>query len=356
MKVAVLGTGNGGQAMAAHLAINGHCVNLYGRDKKIVNTLSLKNEITLCGKINGTGKLNFITNDLQKAVENCEIIMIVTTANAHRDLAIQLSKYLKNEQIVVFNPGRTGGALEFSQALKEQSFTQKTYIAEAQTLIYACRIIETGVVNVIGVKDKVFLSAFPLQDTDFVLNKLANLYSCFIPAKNVLATSLENIGAMLHPSVILFNAAAIERGHKFYFYREMTEVVADFIENLDEERLSLGKAYEIDLISVKDWVSFAYNKIEGNTLYERIQNNPAYYNILAPTTIRCRQLLEDIPTGLVPMVELGKMAGVKMPLCESLIKICSILLKHDFYKEGRTLKKLGLTGLSKNEIIKIVEK
>ena len=81
-------------------------------------------------------------------------------------------------------------------------------------------------------------------------------------------------------------------------------------------------------------------------------NNPAYYAIKSPSTIFTRQLTEDIPTGVLPIVELGKAAGVDVSLMESMINICSALLQIDFRKNGRTLEHLGLADLTKEEILK----
>ena len=80
-------------------------------------------------------------------------------------------------------------------------------------------------------------------------------------------------------------------------------------------------------------------------------NNPAYYDIKAPTTIFTRQLLEDIPTGVMPILELGKAVGLEMPLMQSMVNVCSVLLGMDFTIEGRTLANLGLAGKSANEIL-----
>lgn len=84
-------------------------------------------------------------------------------------------------------------------------------------------------------------------------------------------------------------------------------------------------------------------------------NNPAYYDILAPSSIYTRQLMEDIPTGVLPMLELGKIAGIEMPLFESVLNICSQLLNVDFRKEGRTLEHLGLRNRSKEEILNYIQ-
>jgi opine dehydrogenase len=355
MKVAIIGAGNGGQAVAACLSLQNHTIFLYDRNAELIDLLTKQGGIQAEGLINGFGKVTLFTNNLQEAISDAQIIMITTTANAHAELAHRMAFYLRENQIVVLNPGRTGGALEFKEVLRNRNITVHIYIAEAQTLVYACRLIEPGRVNIIGIKERVFLATLPSSDIQFVLAKIQDLYTCFLSANNVLYTSFENIGAIFHPSVVLFNAAAIERGTSFYFYRDMTPSIADFIESLDEERLALGKAYGINLISAKDWVAFAYNNIEGDTLCERMKNNPAYYDILAPTLINSRQLLEDIPTGFVPLLEFGRLAGVKMPLFESILPICSTLLKTDLYKMGRTLDKLGLSGCEVQNVLKMVE-
>lgn len=353
MKIAVIGAGNGGQAISAYLSIQGHEVNLYHYRKEKVDALNNKNNtIKLVGAIEGDGVLHCVSTDLKKVIEGAEVIMVTTIANAHSTLAEQMAPILQENQVVVLNPGRTGGALEFLQTIKKNGCVNNVYVAEAQTLVYACRIVEDGVVNVIGVKDKVLISSVNSKRTQYVLDKVKPLYPCFEAAENVLRTSLENIGAIFHPCVLLFNAATIERQSDFWFYRDMTPAIADFIETFDRERLSVGHAYGINLLSVREWISYAYPDTKGNTLCEKMVNNPAYYAIKSPSTIFTRQLTEDIPTGVLPIVELGKVAGVDVSLMESMINICSALLQIDFRKNGRTLEHLGLADLTKEEILK----
>lgn len=351
LRVAVIGGGNGGQALAGHLSAKGLKVRLYDRNIPKVNQLNRTRRIRLIGALDLEGEIEFATSDIEKAIDGSNLIMVATTATAHRPLAAVMAPILSDGQIIVLNPGRTCGAVEFKNTLDQAGLISRVYVAEAQTLVYACRIVETGKVNVIGVKDKVFVSAFPASDTQRVLNVLKQIFSCFYPAKNVLQTSFENVGAMFHPAVVLFNEAAIERGDSFYFYRDMTDGLSRVIEIADKERLAVAAAYGINPISAFDWVSYAYDGVEGRTLCERMHNNPAYYEILAPRTIDCRQITEDIPTGIIPMAELGKIAGVPTPLFDSLITMCSILLDRDFRSEGRTLIRLGFQGCTVEEII-----
>ncbi len=354
LDIAVVGAGNGGQALAGHLSWMGHRVRLYDRNISKVNELNHTKKIHLVGALNREGTIDFASADIGEVIKDADIIMIATTAVAHRPLASQMAPLLRDGQVIILNPGRTCGALEFKSTLENAGLSKKVYVAEAQTLIYACRIIKNGEVNIIGVKDRVFMAAYPASETDHVINIIKPIFPCFFPAKNVLQTSFENVGAMFHPTVVLFNEAAIERGTSFYFYRDMTDGLARIIEQADNERLAVANAYGISPISAFDWVSYAYDGVEGATLCERMHNNPAYYEILAPKTIHCRQISEDIPTGIIPLAELGKAAGVPTPIFDSLIAICSVLLNKDFKEDGRTLKRLGLDGLSIDEIIQKV--
>ena len=354
MKIAIIGAGNGGQTFAGYLSKVGFETSLYDIDVEKMETLKTLGGVQMEGRINGFGKIGCITTDIAEAVKGAEIIMVTTVANAHRAVANSLAPYLEEGQIIVLNPGRTCGALVFKQTLKNAGCTKRIYLGEAQTLVYACRVIENGHVNVIGIKDEVLLSGLPAADTDYILSKLNPIYPCFMKADNVLNTSLENIGAMFHPCVLLFNAATIERNDVFWFYRDMTEQVAEFIEKFDAERLAVGKAYGIDLLSVKEWIKFAYKDTVGETLCERMRNNPAYHDIKSPSTIFTRQLTEDIPTGVLPIMELGKAAGVATPLLESMVNICEALLNMDLHTNGRSLKNLGLEGMNKEEIIEFV--
>lgn len=65
-------------------------------------------------------------------------------------------------------------------------------------------------------------------------------------------------------------------------------------------------------------------------------------------------LLEDIPTGILPMIELGKVAGLKLPLMNSIYNLSECLLGIDFRKNGRTLRQLGFENLKVSQITEII--
>lgn len=351
LKITVIGAGNGGQAIAGYCASLGMKVCLYNRNIEKIASIFQSHTIELQGTVCGKGYIDVVTQSIEVATKYSNILMIATTATAHRDIAAQMCPYLQNGQIVVLNPGRTLGVLDFYSVINSMRPDLEIFVAEAQTLMFACREIEPGRVNIIGFKDKVLLSGRNSLETEFVVRHLISFFPCFISASNLIQTSLENIGSIFHPSVVLFNAATIERNMSFYFYRDMTPEIASFIEKLDKERIEVGKALGQSLMPVSDWIVYAYPSTVGNTLCERMKNNPAYHDILAPGTIFTRQLTEDIPTGLIPMSELGKAVGVKTPLMDSIITITSSLLNIDFRENGRTLHNLHLDRLNKEQLI-----
>ena len=57
-----------------------------------------------------------------------------------------------------------------------------------------------------------------------------------------------------------------------------------------------------------------------------------------------RYVTEDVPYGLVPIAELGRLAGVPTPVAQALTALASAALGRNFAGEGRTLERMGLEG------------
>lgn len=352
---AVLGAGNGGQAIAAYLALQGYRVNLYNRTDSKLDPIKKEGGIYLSGVFEGFGKLNRVTSNIKRAIENVEVILVVTPAVAHKFLARELSNYLQDGQVIVLNPGRTGGALEFQNTLKNNGCKADVIISEAQTFIYASRVVGPAKAKIYGVKNKVAIAAFPSIRTREVVDILFPAFPQFSPVENVLKTSLDNIGAIFHPAPTLMNMARIEStGGDFTYYQQgITPSVAKILEKIDQERMEVAYALEIEPTSANDWLRMAYG-VRGKTLYELLQNNLQYHGIGAPDTINHRYIFEDVPMSLVPIASLGEMLGVKTPTINIIVNLANVVLEQDFWKTGRNVETLGLEGLSVSEIKSLV--
>ncbi len=340
---AVLGAGSGGQALAALLKRMGHEVRLWNRSSGTVNSLSEKGFLELRGQAHGTAKLDHITTDIQSAIRNAEIIFIVMPATAHREMAVRMARSVESTQAVILNPGRTGGVLEFRNGLAEEGNNSFPLIMETQSLLCACRANEPGIIDILSFKRENIISGIPNQRIYDFLPQLNSVYGNLKISDTTLATGLDNIGAVLHPAPVLLNSGWIESRDIFFphYYHGISPSVAAFVEKIDDERLAVAEKYGIRLGSVKQWHENNYG-FQGRTLYETLRGNSAYASIDAPRTLNHRYLTEDIPTGLVPISELGRAAGVPTPYIDIIIELGNMMLNVDFRKHGRNLRRLGV--------------
>jgi opine dehydrogenase len=350
----VIGAGNGGKAMAAHLAILGRRVVLYNRTFDHIALIAERGGIDLTsggGGPNGFGKFALATSDLEAALKDAEVIMVVLPSSAHADIARQAAPFLKDGQIIVLHPGRTCGAIEFDAELRKMNCTAKVIIAEAETFIYASRANGPAQAHIFRIKEAVPLAALPATANQQVLDIMHDVYPQFVDGHNVLHTGLNNMGAIFHPALTLLNAGRIESTFgDFEFYIEgVTPSVARVLEVLDRERVTVASALGIRARTAMEWLQLAYN-VTGSDLNEAIHNQTGYYGIKAPTTLNHRYIFEDVPMSLVPIASMAGAYGVSVRGIDSIIRLACIIHRTDYWRRGRTLERLGLKGLSVSEI------
>jgi opine dehydrogenase len=76
--------------------------------------------------------------------------------------------------------------------------------------------------------------------------------------------------------------------------------------------------------------------------------------IKSPPSLNHRYLHEDVGYGLVPMAELADLAGVPTPTIDSLIHLASTAQGLDYRRDGLTLERLGLQGLTVEALLRVV--
>ena len=268
--------------------------------------------------------------------------MVVVPATGHRFIAEQCAPYLKEGQTVILHPGRTLGALEFRHALKEKGCTADVTIAEAQTFIYASRVVGPGHSRIFSIKNSIPVAAIRAHRIPQVLSRLRIAYPQFVPGDNVFKTSFNNIGAIFHPALCVLNAGWIESEAEFQFYIQgASPSVARVLEKIDEERIKVAAAVGIRAITARQWLYIAYNSA-GADLYNAIHVTLGYRGIQAPTNLNMRYIREDVPASLVPLSSLGRMLGVETPMIDSIINMASVLNNCDYRATGRTVETLGI--------------
>ena len=153
-KIAVLSAGNGGQALAADLALRGHDVALYDLPQfaPVIEAIRHRgNTIELQNKITGTATIRLVTTDIAEALDGAEVVYFTAPSYGQKaffDLAVPA---LSDGQVIVLMPGNYG-TLALKAALREAG--KDVLVAETDNLPYACAATEPGVVNVrVGMND-----------------------------------------------------------------------------------------------------------------------------------------------------------------------------------------------------------
>ena len=354
----IIGAGHGGKAMAADLAVKGFTVRLYNRTAERVTEIALRSEIELEYEDGShhLGRLAAVTSDIAEALDGADVIMAVLPASGHRDVARSCAPHLRDGQIIILNPGRTGGALEFRQILDREGCTADVIVAETGTFIFASRSTGPAQARIFRRKNAVPMAALPAIRTGHVLEIVCAAYPQFIPAPDVLHTSLDNMGAIFHPALTLLNAGWIERTKgDFQFYTDgVTRSTAQVLGELDRERVTIATALGVRARSALRWLKDAYSA-EGKTLYEAIQANPGYQGIKAPRNLRHRYIFEDVPFSLVPMMSLGAQFGVNTWAIDAMVRLACVAHGTNYCERGRTIEDMGLKGLRVDEVMRYVQ-
>jgi len=333
-KIAVISTGNGGQAMAAYFANMGFHVSLYAREQERVDMFE-NNIFTLDGVVQCQVKIDLISCNMQEVVEGAYLIMVTTPSQYHTVVAKEMAPFLTDGQTIVLNPGRTFGSYQFQSALTKNGCAADVTVAEADTLAFTCRCVKPGHPVIFSIKNDLNVAAIDQSRTDAVVGILRELFPVVNPSYSILHTGLSNIGMIFHPLPILMNITRVEAKEDFLYYKEgISPLVANVLERMDTERMAVADALGIKILSASDWLTDKYGST-GSSLYERLQSTDAYSTVTAPTDIDTRYIFEDVRTGCVPLSCLAKHIGVPTPIIDSVISWASTVYNYDFMANGR---------------------
>jgi opine dehydrogenase len=344
--IAVIGAGNGGHAMAAHLTLKGFPVRFYEMPRFADNIRPAQERggIKITGVMGeGFARLELITTDIAEAIKDASHIFVVTQALGHEKVAELCAPHLEENQTIVLFPG-SGGSLQFAKTSRDMGVTKKVYLAETVTLPCSCRLRGPAYIHVHsgpGVRE--VIAAFPAKDTEAVIETLRLAYPTLTPATHVLETALYNPNILLHPVGVIFNLGRIEHSKgEFWMYKEgFTPSVMRILKALEADRMALLRALDVEPVSFEEYYEWRYQKPWSDF---------AAVSSKGPASARTRYITEDIPIGMVLWASLGKMLNLPTPTARALIHISSVIHGTDYWSGGRTMEKLGLAGMTAKEL------
>lgn len=359
MKIAVLGSGNGGNAMAFEWSRAGHDVYMFDFDQfdTQIDAINRIGGVISEGEMKGFQPIKYAGHDAKTCVTDAELVFVVGPAYSTEPFGKACKPYAVPGQIFVVCPSSCMGGITFKNALGLAIEDDSIIISETSTLPYAVRITGDAKIEVYNrLKAGYLLATIPHRYNDMVYDMLKPVHEGLEKAKNVLQTSLQNSNPMLHPSITTLNAARIECTHgDFYFYEEgVTPAVGNVMEAIDKERIALGAKLGLE-IEDDPSLGFRQGYMADRTYVRGYNAAPGFKGIKAQPQLDYRYYNEDAGYGLVFWIDLADRLKVDVPNMRAILQLVSTIMKKDYAGEkARTFDTLGLGGFTMDELCAIL--
>ena len=353
--IAIIGAGPGGFRLVANLGLAGYRLRLNDIDDAKLTAIRARGGIDVEGTPGGFAPLELATTDLGATVTGADLIIVVSGGNTQPTVARALAPLLVDGQAILLMQGNTGGSLVVRCELDRAGCRAEIELAETDTYPYAMRAVGPTTMRQTTQKRWMQIAAFPGTRSKATHARIGPLFPQAVAAPDVLHTGLMNVNAILHVANCIANAARIERGGGHMFYGEgVTSAVANLYTAIDAERMAIAAALAVNVPSLADWIELAYNVRETDFVktFQRLSAEPdgPYVVNKAAGTLNHKYVTEDVPTGLIPIQELGTATGTPTPAIDTLVEMAKLMTGCTFTDEARTLGRMGLAGMDTKKI------
>jgi opine dehydrogenase len=358
-RVAVLGGGAGGHAMAVDLTLKGIEVRwcelpeFAGRlkpaiERREIQVTDIREDLTGKQRVVRVSKA---TTNFGEAVKSATHVMVAIPAIGHELFFTNLLPYLEDGQTIIISPGNFG-ALYLANMLKEKRIKREITLAELNTLPYGCRLVSPGHVRLMSDAQYLCLATFPGRLTDKVFGDVKSAYPLLKPCENVVATSMSNQNPSVHPIGSILNVGWIETlRDQFYLYRlGLTPSVLRASKAVFDEIQRVADSLETKVIQYPEETFCDQTTIMGATF----GREKALTEASGPSSIQSRYITEDVPYGLVPIARLASKLKVHTPVISAVITLASVVNGTDYFEKGRSLEELGIADLNKRQLIRLL--
>jgi opine dehydrogenase len=223
--------------------------------------------------------------------------------------------------------------------------------AEAGTLPYLARKHGPTKVAVTARATRLPSGVFPARRTDAAFEVLRQAFPAIEPRIDAMDAALTNAGPIIHPPLVVLNAAPIQHFDAWDIHSEGTQSAVRRVQDaLDAERVRVRQAlgYPAPHYPLADHYSAEGEEwMYGNAAHERLVDSSDWREPL--DLEHHRYVREDIACGLALLVSIGRWAGVETPVADGLLAVAKAFAPGSV-DPGRTLRTVGLSGMSPPQV------
>ncbi|MCU4120812.1 NAD/NADP-dependent octopine/nopaline dehydrogenase family protein [Variovorax sp. N23] len=345
MKIAVLGGGHGCYAAAADLSEAGHEVRLWRRDAAALAAVQAAGSICLKDAEGARDvPIALATADIGAALRDAELVVVPSPAVAQADIAHAMAPHLVDGQVVFLPPG-TFGSVVMAGLVREAGSRADVAWAETGTLPYLARKHGEREVNLTIRAVRLPTGVYPARQADAAIAVIRKAYPSVHGCGDALSGALMNAGPIIHPPLMVMNAAPLQHFERWDIHNEGTQPsVRAVTDQLDQERIAVREAFgyggpHYPLRDHYDNDRWMY----GDAHKKLVKSGDWREHIDLHTH---RYITEDTVLGLAFLASAARHAGVDAPIAHGLLAIVGGFLGRDLRQGPRSFEALGLAGLA----------
>lgn len=344
MKLAVLGAGNSGCALAADYASRGHEVTLIKTSSSMhednFSYLASHNGEMLLDEFGSETlcRIAHLTRDID-AVKDKDVVLLCTQTGFHEDVLRRVVPLLTAGQVLLIVPGYLSTAYVLSLNPAEGLM-----IAEAESNFIDGRIMEPGRFKVGFRNVRNPLGIYPKRLEKLAQEKLDAMGTPFTYLSSVVEAALHNPNMIVHTVGAVMSIPRIEATNGDYcmYHEVFTPSVWNILETLDAEKMRVLEKLGCEPVPYVEACKFR-NSLEeqrpGKEVFFEYASMPT--RAKGPVKVDSRYIAEDVPQGLVLLESLGKTLDVATPVCSALIELAAAALGRELRASGRSIERLG---------------
>ncbi len=243
MKIAVLGGGHGCYAAAADLSDAGHEVRLWRRDAAALAAGAAGGIRIKDQKGARDVRIALASGDIGAVLRGAELVLIPSPAIAQDDIARAMAPHLVDGQVVYLPPG-TFGSFTMDRIVRAAGNAAEVTYAETGTLPWLAR--KHGAAEVAITIRAIHLptGVYPQSRSAHALAVISKAFPGVIEdCGDALSGALMNAGPIIHPPLILMNAAPLQHFERWDIHNEGTQPAVRAVTTaLDAERMATREA------------------------------------------------------------------------------------------------------------------